>query len=79
MKFILDPFRHFPSYHVVFIGVCNNVVGVNRKAKTQNLKSSVVVVSRHMPGIGLSWGHRALVASETGDALEDAWPYTNHR
>ena len=26
-----------------------------------------------MPGIGLSWGHRALVAPETVDALKNAW------
>ena len=29
-----------------------------------------------MPGIGLSWGHRALVAPETCDALQSAWPNT---
>ena len=33
---------------------------------------NVVVVSRHMPDIGLSWGLGALVAPEAVDAL-DAW------
>lgn len=30
-----------------------------------------------MPRIGLSWGHCALVASESGDALENAWQNTD--
>ena len=33
-----------------------------------------MVVSRHMPGIGLSWSHGALVVPETVDALRSAWP-----
>ena len=38
----------------------------------------VMVVSRHMPGIGLSWGHRALVAPEADDAHESAWQKHKH-
>ena len=34
---------------------------------------NVMVVSRHMPGIGLSWGHCALVAPEAGEMRMNAW------
>ena len=37
----------------------------------------VVVVSRHMPRIGLCWSHCALVASESGDANVSARQNTN--
>ena len=36
----------------------------------------VMVVSRHMPELGLSWGHGALVDPETVVALKSAWLYT---